>query len=140
MKTKPGRGSSALQLLTLAGFVALAYAPSVMASEVGTSASGASGSVALIQPAGVGVTFDVQTQALSSIFISGQQGDPLSLRVSSPQTDFSQTPQTFAGDFGKVIILSNDLVSVNFDQFPAWSYGKKKPDSPAPLIIVAQFN
>jgi hypothetical protein len=135
MKTKPGRSRTASQLLALAGLVAFLVPQSAMAS-----AAMSGGSVTLVEPAGVGVTFDVQTQVLSAIFLSGRPGDPLSLRVSNQQTGFAQGAQAVAGNFGKVIVLSDDLVSLDLQQLSNGGPGRKQSSTPDSLVIVAQFN
>ena len=139
MKTKPGRNSTAPQLLALAGFVSIQCPSSALASEVGASEGRANGSVALIQPTGIGVAFDVQIQTISSIFLAGRSVDPPQ-QASNSGTDFAPTAQSFSGGFGKVIVLSDDLVSVAFEQDASSGYDLNKPASTVPLKIVAQFN
>ena len=98
-------------LLALASTLSLGFTASAQAQTEGS----ASGNVTIIQPVGAGVAFDVRSQVLTAIFLSGQIGEQLSLFLPSNYNGRGPQPsevQTFAAP-DNIVVLSSGTISIN---------------------------
>lgn len=120
----------------------LAFAATSMFCGAGTaqaqSQRSASGSVTIVQPVGVGVAFDVRSQVLTSIFLSGRVGEQLSLLWLGKHTGASAPGagmQVYAGP-GNIVVLSSGVVSIDLVELgPA--PGRRRDGT---MLVLAQFN
>jgi hypothetical protein len=102
----------------------------------------ASGSVTIVQPAGAGVAYDVATQVLTSIFLSGQKGQQLSLLLPGRRLrNHSLVPalQAQSGP-GNILVLSTDTVSINVETVDVESAQARRNRGFDTMLVLAQFN
>lgn len=124
----------------------LVFAAISMFCGVGTaraqSQRSASGSATIVQPVGVGVAFDVRSQVLTSIFLSGQVGEQLSLfwlgkhtGASSPGTGM----QVYTGP-GNIVVLSSGVVSIDLVEVGPVAGHTRRTGEVGNMLVLAQFN
>lgn len=124
----------------------LAVAVTSLFCGVGTaraqSQRSATGSVTIVRPVGVGVAFDVRSQVLTSIFLSGQVGEQLSLLLSGRHTgaNFPDAGmQTFAGP-GNIVVLSSGVVSIDLVEVDQSTGHRRRTGEDGTMLVLAQFN
>lgn len=102
----------------------------------------ASGSVTIVQPVGVGVAFDVRSQVLTSIFLSGQVGEQLSLFWLGKHTGASSPDagmQVYAGP-GNIVVLSSGVVSIDLVEVGPVAGHTRRTGEVGNMLVLAQFN
>ncbi len=124
----------------------LALAVTSMFGGVGTaraqSQRSASGGVTIVQPVGVGVAFDVRSQVLTSIFLSGQVGEQLSLFWLGKHTGASSPDagmQVYAGP-GNIVVLSSGVVSIDLVEVGPVAGHTRRTGEVGNMLVLAQFN
>jgi hypothetical protein len=88
------------------------------------------GSLSLAEPVGTGIAVDTVTAALTSIFLSGQAGNPVSLLM---PTQSRSGP--VAGSQAAIVVLSSTSYDVNVAAVTNGDDGKL-----GNLLYLAQFN
>jgi hypothetical protein len=102
----------------------------------------ASGSATIVQPVGAGVAYDVATQVLTSIFVSGQTGQQLSLLLPGRRVGGNSLVPALQAQSasGNVLVLSTGTVSINVDTVETASGRAGRNRGNDTTLVLAQFN
>lgn len=125
-------------VLALAAALSLGFAGAAQAQ----AQRNASGSVTIVQPVGAGVAYDVRSQVLTAIFLSGQIGEQLSLLLPGKQTGTGAHVsgiQAFTAP-GNIVVLSSGTVSINLGTVEASSGRAGRDGDTGTMLVLAQFN
>jgi hypothetical protein len=133
---------------------AAAFTLAVFAASLPPSAHGqgrisqANGSAEIVGTVSAGVSFDIATRLLTSIFVTGRAGDTVSMLAPTSATSIGQgewrriagIAQDRAAALGDITILSRGAVSINVQQMR--KSPDQSPDNPdaGVFVVLAQFN
>lgn len=139
MKKCCARRARAMPLLVLGAALSLEVSPSASAQEQSVSAGAA---VTLLEPVGAGVAFDVSTQALTAIFLTGRRGEQLSLTMggrSAAGEAVLNEAQTYRAE-GGIVVLSTGIVSIDVDKIEMPPGRTGRASDRGTTVVLAQFN
>ena len=124
----------------VAGMMLLPPAAAVAQNRSTEQSATTQGSVVIARSVGSGIAFNILTNALSAVFLSGQQGDTVSLVL--PARGVGGQFRVWAGAPvpGEVLVLSAGSYSVVVAANPAESNRQESANSPNDLLFLAQFN
>lgn len=132
------QGAIARSSLALAAALSLGFAGGAQAQAQRT----ASGSATIVQPVGAGVAYDIRSQVLTAIFLSGQVGEQLSLLLPGKHNGAGSHVsgiQAFAAP-GNIVVLSSGTVSINLATVEASSGRAGRDGETGTMLVLAQFN
>lgn len=131
-------GAIARPALALAAAVSFGFAGSAQAQ----APRSASGSVTIVQPVGAGVAYDIRSQVLTAIFLSGQIGEQLSLLLPGKRTGAGSHVSGIhaLAAPGNIVVLSSLTVSINLETVEPSSGRIGRDGDTGTMLVLAQFN
>lgn len=140
MRLARNQSMSAWLTCALAAGLPLA-APAAAQAEPWSAA--ASGGVAIVEPVGASVAYNVVTQVLSAIFLSGRESEKISLvrpgREGNAASGSAVNRPVDAGS-ESFVVLASGTVSVNVGSFGGQSADGSRNGDDGTVVVLAQFN
>ncbi len=103
----------------------------------------ARGDVEIVGTVSTSAIFEIGTDLLTAIFVTGQAGDTVSMftpaSAASWRTDPSISPNQVAS-LDDVTILSHGTVSINLQRIKRAAGPPGSDDNPGTILVLAQFN
>lgn len=130
-----GQTQTAKPLRVAAGLFALCFA--LPAGALQATASG----MALIESTtGVGVAYSVRRNLLTATFLARQADASISVRADEDTDRFLPGQQGVITDDGMIIVLADQMVSVNLAAYAPGKSTSLRPVGSNSVMVLAQFN